>query len=101
MVRRSPPAENALGTLQAEIDTFEAKLDDQHEVAIRVSGSSSLIHVRTIRFDSPDMLIFEGLTSDREETIAIQHVAQLNLQLVKVAKLQATAFRVGFVHPTE
>ena len=44
--------------------------------------------------------MFEGVTPEGDETLAIQHVAQLNLQLVrKVAKLQTTAFRVGFILP--
>ena len=83
--KRNKPAEDAFKTLQVELEAFEAKL----------------IHVHTIRFDPPDVLLFEGFTPEGDETLAIQHVAQLNLQLVKQPRLQATAFRVGFIHPTE
>ncbi len=99
--RRIHPAEDAFKTLKSELETFEAKLDDDHEIAIRIFGGTSLIHVQTIRFDPPDVLLFEGFTPEGDETLAIQHVAQLNLQLVKQPKLQAQAFRVGFILPVD
>ena len=98
--RQPRPVIEVFASLQKELNAFEAKLDDQHEVAIRISGGSTLIHVRTVRFDAPNVLIFEGLTPEGNETVAVQHVAQLNLQIVKVAKISATAFRVGFIQPT-
>ncbi len=101
VAKRIQPAEDAFGTLKAEMEAFEARLDDQHEIALRIFGGASLIHVHTIRFDPPDVMLFEGFTPEGDETLAVQHVAQLNLQLVKQPKLQATAFRVGFVYPTE
>ncbi len=70
--KRIKPAEDAFKTLQGELEAFEVKFDDEHEIAIRIFGGTSLIHVHTIRFDPPDVLLFEGFTPEGDETLAIR-----------------------------
>ena len=83
------------------IESFQRDLDAEHEVGAYVSGSVSPIHIRTVDRRAPSLLVFIGVDEKDRDTVALQHIAQLNLQLVAVPKIEEKAYRIGFVQHGE
>ena len=93
-----PPAVYAFNTLVEEIRSFEAELDDEHEIgATFVSdGSGMVFHVGGVGYREPDIMIFWGATADRQPVRLLQHVSQLNVRLTALPKQQEKPRRIGF-----
>lgn len=90
--------------LVEQIREFEAELDQNHEIAIRLAsfGTSILMSVEDLGYQNPDMLYFYGKVNG-EEAQLIQHTSQLNFLLLAVQKPdpQKPPRRIGFALPTE
>ena len=90
--------------LVEQIREFEADLDQNHEIAIRLAsfGTSILMAVEDVSYQNPDMLYFYGKVNG-EEAQLIQHTSQLNFLLLAVQKPdpQKPPRRIGFALPTE
>ena len=89
-----------------EIKQFEESLDDDHEVALRLTsfGQSILMSVTDIRYANPSTLIFDGLVDGQSATL-VQHVSQLSFLLWAVRKTEpekpAKRIAIGFHAPSE
>lgn len=104
-----PPRNRQLADYQHEailrhIKTFEGSLDDEHEVALKLSsfGQSITISVTHIGFSNPSILTFSGYVGDSPAQL-IQHVSQLSFLLVSAKKTdpEKPARRIGFALPSE
>lgn len=75
--------------LVRNITEFERSVSDTHEVsAILASfGQPVLLHVNHVSFIYPKLIIFKGMTENRDNATLIQHFNQLNFLLVKVKRL--------------
>lgn len=85
--------------LARAISDFESRLDDDHEIGIRLGGAApaDIFRVEDIGFWGPDLLIFHGRTGNDEPFRSMQHISQLNIQLVGVKKTAEEPRRIGFV----
>lgn len=87
-----------------QIREFEANLDQNHEIAIRLAsfGTSILMAVEGIGYQNPDMLYFYGKIKGADAQL-IQHKSQLNflLQAVQKPDPKSPPRRIGFASSTE
>lgn len=87
-----------------QIRDFEAELDDEHEVALRLAsfGTSIVMTVTDIGYQNPDMLYFYGIVNGKGAQL-IQHISQLNFLLLAVEKQTPNAppRRIGFALDAE
>ena len=78
---------------------YEAKLDNDHEIALRLAsfGSSTVMVVTSVGYQNPDMLYFYGFVNGKNAQL-IQHVSQLNFLITSVEREDKTkpARRIGF-----
>lgn len=90
--------------IMEEIKRFEADLDDEHEVALKLTsfGQSITLSVTDIGYANPSTLFFYGFVGDQQATL-IQHMSQLNFLLLAVKKSDPAkpARRIGFAQPSE
>jgi len=84
--------------VQSSIEQFEATLDAEHEVAIRLAsfGVSEEFRAEEIRFSPSHVVTFHGYTESGEKVQLVQHVSQVNLLLKAARKLNETPTRVAF-----
>jgi hypothetical protein len=80
------------------INEFEAELDDQTEVGVRLVsfGQTITFHLSDISFWAPQLIRFDGLDAVGQPVQLIQHVSQISILLMKVPKLGEEARRIGF-----
>ncbi len=66
---------------------FESALDDEHEVAIKLSsfGQAITLNIIDIAYANPSTLFFRGYVGDQRASL-IQHVSQLSILLLSVKK---------------
>ena len=87
-----------------EIKAFEARLDDDHEVALKLAsfGQTITLGVTDIGYANPNTLFFYGYIGNQAATL-IQHMNQLNFLLLSVEKRDPAKppRRIGFALPTE
>lgn len=84
--------------LRDYIQEFENSLDSEHEVGILLTsfGTSVLLNVTYISYESPVLMIFKGFYQGKEATL-IQHVSQLNFLLTSVKKdADRPKHKIGF-----
>ena len=85
-----------------QIHNFEASLDEDHEIALRLAslGTSITMIVTDISYQNPDILYFYGLVNGKKAQL-IQHTNQLNFLLTSIEREDKTkpARRIGFVNP--
>lgn len=85
--------------IMEEIAEYEAKLDNDHEIALRLAsfGSSTVMVVTSVGYQNPDMLYFYGFVNGKNAQL-IQHVNQLNFLITSVEREDKTkpARRIGF-----
>ena len=96
-------ADYAYEVILDQIKEFEAELDDEHEVAIKLAsfGQSVTMAVTDIGYANPSTLFFYGYVGDQHAQL-IQHMSQLNFLLLAVRKTDPSrpARRIGFA-PSE
>lgn len=81
--------------LKKNVQAFEAALDDNQEVAVKLAafGQSVQMTVETIEYANPNVFIFCGLVGESRATL-VQHVSQLNFLLLAVPRRNPSA-RIG------
>lgn len=93
-------ADYAHELIMEEIRAFEEGLDENHEVAIKLTsfGQSITLAVTDIGYANPSTLFFYGFVGDQQATL-IQHMSQLNFLLLAVPKEdpEKPARRIGFI----
>ena len=86
------------------IREFEANLDEEHEVALKLAsfGRDVTLAVTDIGYANPSTLIFSGFVGGQPAAL-IQHVSQLNFLLMSVPKNdpEKPPRRIGFETPHE
>jgi len=86
-------------TLQSSIESFEAALDGDHEMAIRVASPSPFeFCAQEIMFSPSNIVIFKGNTPTGEPVQLVQHLSQVAFVLTAVKKARDRAQRVTFRH---
>lgn len=87
-----------------QIHNFEAALDDDHEIALRLTsfGTSVTMIVTSLGYQNPDILYFYGLVNGKKSQL-IQLASQLNFLLTSVEREDKTkpARRIGFANPND
>lgn len=89
--------------IMEEIRDFEETLDEEHEVALKLSsfGQNITLSVTDIGYANPNTLYFHGRVGESAATL-IQHVSQLNFLLLSVKKAdpEKPPLRIGFASTT-
>lgn len=81
------------------INDFDASLDDQHEVGIRLVsfGQTVVFHLEDLGYWNPSLISFTGKTDGGDPVELIQHVSQISVLLMKLPKDPNTPKRrIGF-----
>jgi hypothetical protein len=70
------------------IADFDASLDQQHEVGVRLVsfGQSLVFHLQDMGYWNPSLLFFIGVTDDGNPVQLIQHVSQISVLLMKLPR---------------
>ena len=104
LIRDYNMADYAYEVIMDRIKEFEDKLDDEHEVALKLAsfGQSITLAVTSIGYSNPSTLVFLGYVDGCPATL-IQHMTQLNFLLLSVPKRdpEKPPRRIGFERPTE
>jgi len=97
--RKSNPVVRTAENIRKYIEDFEAQLDADHEVALRIASFGGVIffHAETIGFAKPDLVTFIGVTDEGERVQLVQHYTQLSFLLKAAKKLKPEARRIGFI----
>ena len=80
-------ASHAYKAIMEYVKEFERSLDDQHDVAVKLTsfGTSITMSVTQIRYSDPNLLIFDGYVGEDFATL-VQHLSQLNFLLIAVPR---------------
>jgi hypothetical protein len=99
MHRKNNPVIDVCEALKSYVEAFEAQLDQDHEVAVRLVsfGGAVQFHAEQIGFSKPNVITFYGVTAEGERVQLIQHVSQLSFLLQAAKKLGETPRRIGFI----
>ena len=104
VVKNFSMADYTYKIIEKQIKDFEDRLDDNHEVALKLTsfGQSITLAVSEIGYANPSTLIFYGFVGEQPATL-IQHMSQLNFLLLSVEKSDPAKppRRIGFVPPSE
>lgn len=84
------------------INDFDADLDANHEVGVRLVsfGTTVVFHLENIGYWNPSLISFSGKTDDGEPVELIQHVSQISILLMKLPRLDPTQpkKKIGFLN---
>ena len=96
---KNNPVIHVCQAIQKYVETFEAQLDEEHEVGVRLAsfGGVVVFHAERIGFSAPNVITFYGITEEGEKLQLIQHVSQLNFLLRSVKKMEEKPRRIGFI----
>ena len=74
--------------LQKWIGNFDATLDEQHEVGVRLVsfGQTFVFHLEALGYWNPSLISFSGKTEAGEPVELIQHVSQISILLMKLPR---------------
>ena len=89
--------------LKKQIQEFEASLDVEHEVALKLTnfGQTITMRVTDIGYEESEVLIFKGYVGNTM-SVLIQHMSQLNLLLTSVDKVSERPKKtIGFQYPSK
>lgn len=97
----SKTARGLVKHIASEIQQFEASLDKDHEVGMRLVtfGQTVVIHVHAVGYIQPNLVLFVGLTDDKKPVKLIQHQSQLSFLLMALPRLDPESPKrpIGFV----
>lgn len=84
--------------LMKQFAKFEANLSPDEELGGRIAalGSDILIHIESMGYWGPDLLILHGVTPDGKRVQLNQHMSQVSIMLVALPKMGPVARRMGF-----
>jgi hypothetical protein len=70
------------------INDFHEKLDNEHEVGVRLVsfGQKITFHIESIGYWNPSLIRFNGFTEDGMPVELIQHVSQISIVLIKMKR---------------
>lgn len=88
--------------LKNAIAGFDAQLDDQHEVGVRLVnfGQTVTFHLQGMGYFNPSLIVFKGTTTTGEPVELIQHVSQISVLLMKLPRLEPEKPKErGWFHP--
>lgn len=98
--RKSKIAEGYCERLYKTIRQFDAELDNEHEVAVRLVsfGQTVTFQISKIGFINPGLVIFIGFTDNGEKIQLTQHISQISflLMAVKRENPEEPKRRIGF-----
>jgi hypothetical protein len=94
----SDPVISSYKALVSYIDDFQRELDSDHEVGARLVnfGSEIRFHIQDVGYTAPTLITFTGVLENGDRVQLVQHVSQLSVLLIAVAKREEKPFRVGF-----
>jgi len=74
--------------LHSHIAEFDERLDDAHEVGLRLVsfGQAITFHVEEIGFDNPSLIVFSGTTEVGQPVTLVQHVSQISFLLTSLKR---------------
>ncbi len=85
--------------LVEEIKNFESRLDDNHEIGLKLAsfGENITISVTNIGYHNPSLIVFDGMVKGSPATL-VQHISQLSFLMVAVKKADPARppRRIGF-----
>ena len=98
---RDNPVVRVCEAMREYITSFEASLDQDHEIGVRLVslGGAIFFHAEEISFYKPSVISFKGVTPEGERVQLVQHVSQLSFLLKAARKLEDKPRRIGFVLP--
>jgi len=70
------------------IADFDDRLDDKHEVGVRLVsfGQTIVFRLEGMGYWNPSLIVFTGRTDDNQPVELIQHVSQISILLMKLAR---------------
>ena len=70
------------------INDFDATLDEQHEVGVRLVsfGQSISFHLENLGYSNPSLISFSGTMDSGAPVELIQHVSQISILLMKLPR---------------
>ena len=86
------------------ISAFDAQLDSEHEVGVRLVsfGQAITFYLTAISYSNPSLITFFGNSKEGEPVQLIQHVSQISVLLTKLQKCDPHKPKrhLGFVRQT-
>lgn len=75
--------------LQKWISDFDASLDSEHQVGVRIVsfGPNVTIRLQALGYSNPSLVIFSGWLDTGEPVELIQHVSQISVLLIKMRRI--------------
>ncbi|MCT8158925.1 DUF6173 family protein [Pseudoruegeria sp. SHC-113] len=100
-VGQKSPAEWAYERLILYIRNFEEQLDNEHEIAMGMTGGNAgVLRIEGLGYFDPDIVTFYGTDPSGAKTQLIQHVSQLSVMLRALPRANPQADvppqRIGF-----
>jgi hypothetical protein len=80
------------------IKKFDAELDQEHEVGVRLVsfGQAVVFHLEYIGYWNPSLISFRGTTDDGNPVELIQHVSQISILLQRLPRKDPSKPKIGF-----
>jgi hypothetical protein len=74
------------------INDFDSKLDNEHEVGVRLVnfGQTVVFSLEDMRYCDPSLISFIGHTQEGQPVELIQHIHQINILLMKLPRQYPT-----------
>lgn len=94
----SDPVISSYKALVNYINDFQGELDSDHEVGARLVnfGSEIRFHIQDVGYTAPTLITFTGVLENGDRVQLVQHVSQLSVLLIAVAKREEKPYRIGF-----
>jgi hypothetical protein len=90
-IQKASTAREFCARLDAQIKKFDAELDQDHEVGMKLVtfGQAITFHVTGLGYANPSLIFFYGETVDGDSMQLIQHVSQISFVLMAMPKLDS------------
>jgi hypothetical protein len=87
-IQRASTAEEFCARVENQMKGFDADLDAEHEVGVRLVsfGQTITFHVSSLGFHNPSLIFFIGETPEGDKVQLIQHVSQISFVLMAMPK---------------
>jgi len=102
MEREARTAKGFYDRIAVIIKRFEASLDDEHEVGVKLAsfGQAVTFSISEMGYIDPLLIVFHGHTENEDPIELIQHVNQISFVLIRIKRkeLQKPKNPIGFMH---
>jgi hypothetical protein len=87
-IQRASTAAEFCARLENQMKHFDAELDAEHEVGVRLVtfGQTITFHVSKLGYHNPSLIFFYGETPEGDKVQLIQHVSQISFVLMAMPK---------------